>query len=120
MMRQRVQQILLSGLVAALAACAAPTTPVAEPRDEASCKAQGGNWRTVGMMQTEACEIRYPDAGKTCTDGSQCAGGMCLTDAATPENAGARTTGVCQPTNMTFGCFSEVKDGVTQPGLCAD
>lgn len=119
MVRRRIRQICLGGMVAALTACAGPA-PVAEPGDEATCKAQGGNWQTVGMMQTEACEIRYPDAGKTCTDGSQCTGGMCLTDAATPETAGARTTGVCQPTNMIFGCYSEVRDGVTQPGLCAD
>ena len=42
------------------------------------CRAQGGNWQRVCMMGSLACVKPYADAGKACTDGSECAGKRCL------------------------------------------
>lgn len=106
----------------ALAGCAqtstavtpAATMPVA-PETEEGCKAAGGSWGRVGMMGTLACTMPAPDAGKACSDSDECAG-QCWSDAA----PGTTAKGMCQPTNMPFGCHSEVKGGVVQPALCAD
>lgn len=44
----------------------------------AQCQAAGGRWQRVCMMGTLACVKPYADAGKACSDGSQCAGRRCL------------------------------------------
>lgn len=86
------------------------------PKDEASCKQQGGTWGKVGLAQFLACTIKTADGGKSCTDSSQCER-SCLTDSGA---AGQSSTGYCQYSNNRFGCFSEVVKGVAQPGLCVD
>lgn len=122
---------LLLGAFLGLAACAGPApaasapaaaaTPQAkpqmpaEPANEADCVAAGGQWGRVGLAGIEACTMPSPTAGKQCTDSSECAG-SCWSDAA----PGSKAHGYCQPTNMPFGCHSEVVDGVVQPALCAD
>ena len=119
--------LILAGALAVLTACASPPPPVetagpamAEPTDAASCKAAGGDWHPVGLLQAEACEIPYPDAGKVCTDNDQCAG-QCWAEGVSPfEEAGQKGTGRCQPTNMPFGCHSDLVGGIVQPGLCVD
>ena len=94
---------------------AAANWPPPHDMTEAECKVAGGNWGPVGLMGTPACTLKSPDAGKQCSDSSECAGD-CWSDGA----PGSKGTGFCQPTNMPFGCHSEVKDGVVQPALCAD
>lgn len=106
-----------------LAACAGhtkvsqPAQTEWPPREmtQAECAVAGGNWGPVGLMQVEACTLRAPDAGKQCSDSSECAG-ACWSDGA----PGSKGTGYCQPTNMPFGCHSEVREGMVQPALCAD
>ena len=109
-----------------LAACAQTAPPVAtapqakpempaDPATEAECLAARGKWGPVGLMGTPACTMTSPTAGKVCSDSKDCAG-QCWADAP----AGTRTTGMCQPTNMPFGCHSELVAGVVQPALCAD
>lgn len=116
--------ILAAALV--LAACAQKTAvappastewPPSQDMTEAECKIAGGNWGPVGLMGTPACTLKSPDAGKQCSDSSECAGD-CWSDSVAA--VGSRSTGVCQPTNMPFGCHSEVKGGVVQPALCVD
>lgn len=82
---------------------------------ESECTAAGGSWGRVGLMGTLACTQPSPTAGKECTDSEQCAG-MCWSNGP----AGSQGKGMCQPTNMPFGCHSEMKGGVVQPALCAD
>lgn len=95
-------------------ATAKPEMP-AEPTNDAACVAAGGKWGPVGLMGTPACTLPSPTAGKQCSDSSECAG-SCWTDQA----PGSKGAGYCQPTNMPFGCHSEVVNGVAQPALCAD
>lgn len=72
--------------------------------------------KPVGRAQTVRCVLNYADAGKLCTDSSQCQGD-CLGEAseATPPNQGR-----CAPTSNRFGCRTEIKNGVAQPTLCID
>ena len=108
----------------------APAGPVAEApaaapeqivaTDEASCKTQGGDWRPVCRMQQPACITTFPDAGKACTDGSQCAGD-CLASAEGGFAAGgSAATGVCASDNDPCGCKQKIEDGKATAAVCAD
>ncbi|NBW08560.1 MAG: hypothetical protein EBR82_11095 [Caulobacteraceae bacterium] len=87
------------------------------------CAAAGGTIQTSGgMLPGQMCKVRTPDAGKTCTDNDQCAG-RCLYWDKTPGvhgREGARVTGQCEPSNGTFGCFAEVRNGRLTGYLCVD
>lgn len=129
---------LLGAIVAAvaLAACAAPQTagkaadaPAADApvvkeaynealsTDPAACKAKNGEIQRVCMLGKPMCVISYKDAGKSCTDSSQCSG-RCQTEGGAPPNQPA--TGTCQPTSNPCGCFQLVEKGVAGYPLCAD
>lgn len=86
--------------------------------DKSQCEARGGTVQGVGMFATPACVIPYPDAGKSCSDKSDCRG-MCK---ANPEaDVGTPATGTCQlDSHDIFGCYNEVKDGVVVAGMCFD
>jgi len=77
------------------------------------CLEKGGTWQKWGMLQKEYCQIPAPDAGKSCTDGSQCSLGSCISESGT-------LPGACQTYKNIFGCFTFVEDGELGPVLCAD
>ena len=105
-----------------LTACAdEPATVADAPREEPTlenCARLGGYVQRVGLLGREACVVTYKDAGKACTDGSQCEGD-CWGEAR-PFAPGEPAKGTCQPTNMPFGCNSRVNNGVASPVLCVD
>ncbi len=122
---------ILAAMVLMLAACAQPaTTPAAaEPEapakvdwqaasSPAQCAAISGTWRPICMMGTPACVVTYADAGKACTDSSQCSG-QCVTSgmSAPPESA---ATGICTANSDPCGCFQLVENGKAGYPLCAD
>ncbi len=118
------QFVIAAAILFGVAACAdkaAIAPPAAKPQSmpyaetEVECQAAGGKWGPVGLMGVEACTLDAPDAGKVCSDSSECVG-ECWSTA----EIGSKATGYCQPTNMPFGCHASVKDGVVQPALCAD
>lgn len=117
-----LRSIFLVTILPGLAACTVEVTRqnqgpavMVTPQTAVECAAAGGEWGPVGLMRTEACTLKSPDAGKVCSDSSECAG-SCWSD----EAPGSKAAGFCQPTNMPFGCHSEVRDGIVQPALCAD
>ncbi|MCC4608743.1 hypothetical protein [Xanthomonas campestris] len=91
--------------------------PRAASADTAACTAKGGQLRPVGRMQTVRCIVPYADAGKTCSDNSDCSGD-CLATSIVPT--GAATTGTCQRDSDRFGCRQEVIGGKGQAALCID
>lgn len=107
-----------------------PARPVPETTtDVAACSARGGEIRRIGRLQAPTCVVRYADAGKRCTDGSQCLGD-CRAEADMPapptsSAAPARTPvpatreGRCQADSNPFGCYTRLEggEGVT---LCVD
>ncbi|MBO9717066.1 MAG: hypothetical protein J7507_09710 [Pseudoxanthomonas sp.] len=96
-----------------LAGCATP--PVV---DRAECAARGGTVRSVGMFATPACVIPYPDAGKACSDASECQG-VCMAEAGAV--VGDFAIGTCQRDNRdVFGCYHEIEKGVVVGGMCVD
>ncbi|MBB4131797.1 hypothetical protein GGR62_002600 [Xanthomonas campestris] len=68
-------------------------------------------------MQTVRCVVPYADAGKACTDNSDCSGD-CLATSIVPT--GTATSGTCQRDSDRFGCRQEVVGGLGQAALCID
>jgi hypothetical protein len=102
----------------------APAEPAPEPAptpvaDEASCKTAGGDWRPICRMQKPACVMTYKDAGKSCTDGSQCEGGKCVAEVTT-ATPGTAAAGKCVVNSDPCGCTTLITDGKTAATLCAD
>ncbi|WP_173426917.1 hypothetical protein [Xanthomonas phaseoli] len=99
------------------AAANAPQPPHTVSADAAQCTAKGGQLRPVGRMQIPRCIVPYADAGKTCTDNSDCSGD-CLATSIVPT--GAAATGTCQRDSDRFGCRQTVVGGRGQAALCID
>ncbi len=115
--------IALVAISLVLAACnnTASNSPKSKPKgpisSEADCTKAGGQWKQVGLAGSLACVLKTKDAGKSCTDSSQCEE-RCL--AIVDEKDSTKMIGQCQTTNQPFGCFAEMKNGVAQPPLCID
>jgi len=77
------------------------------------CLAKGGVWQKWGLAQLEYCQIPSQDAGKSCTDSSQCTYYKCI-------STSGKVPGKCATYKNTFGCFSIIENGKVQQALCAD
>ena len=111
---------LAAGLVlAACAPTAAPTAsaPPSAQAQAAACTAKGGAMQPVGKAQIPVCVIPYADAGKACTDKSQCEG-QCVLEG--NLEAQGPVTGACQKTNRQFGCYARVVNGKATAAICVD
>ena len=121
---------ILAAAALLLAACAQPAAtpateaPVAEKIDwqaaqnAEQCGAIGGNWRPICMMGKPACVVPYKDAGKSCSDSSECSGQCVTTSTGTPPESATR--GVCTANSDPCGCFQLVEKGKAGYPLCAD
>ena len=124
-------RMILASLVLALAACtqAAVTATAPEVTQEApakvdwqaaqtaeQCSTIKGEWRPVCMMGKPACVVTFADAGKSCSDSSECSG-RCQTSGAQP---GTEVRGQCTKTSDPCGCFQLVTNGKADYMLCAD
>lgn len=111
----------------------APTkpTPAAMPEmtnpkefndaDRDACAAEGGNYEMAGRLGWMRCTQSFEDAGKVCTDSSDCMG-KCLTDKEIEfdEETGPKaTTGTCAANDNPFGCYTMVNDGIPST-ICVD
>ena len=85
--------------------------------DAAACAAQHGAIQPVCLLGTRMCVINFTDAGKTCSDSSECQG-RCL--AVPKAERQESVTGKCSPSNNPCGCISIVTKGVASPVMCID
>jgi hypothetical protein len=76
--------------------------------EEKACKKSGGKWQPVGARQSMACITTYLDAGKSCTDGSECQGGCVQVSGFRP---GDPILGKCKENNNQFGGNHYLKNG---------
>ena len=86
--------------------------------DQEKCSSEGGTIRGVGMFGTPACVIPFPDAGKACSDKSECQG-LCKA----PDSAlvGSSAIGTCQrDTHDMYGCYNKIERGLVVGGVCLD
>ncbi len=82
------------------------------------CQKQGGSLQKQGMAQCYTCTIEYADAGKVCSDASDCQG-ACL-NYNKVVSAGMTTKGQCAKTNSSFGCYQVIEKGVAKHAMCVD
>lgn len=101
--------------------CAPPPRERAFSNARVICEAEGGFF----IEALEACELPASDAGKICSDSSDCEG-LCKAKPS-PEEISAiaagnriKTSGACSATKNFFsGCFYVVEEDVVER-LCAD
>lgn len=86
-------------------------------KNPAACARAGGEYfERVCLAQQPMCVIPYPDAGRTCSDSSECAG-----DCMAVKNYDGRTyKGECEDNNIPCGCRAIVKNGFVIDGICID
>ncbi|WP_436356054.1 hypothetical protein [Brevundimonas sp. CEF1] len=87
--------------------------------EASACAARGGEMQQVGRARTWQCVVKYADAGKRCTDASQCQG-QCEISGNSGIAPGAAAAGQCQADSNRFGCRTTVKDGKAEATLCID
>ena len=132
-----MRKLIIAAAFVVLAACAAKTdttdasaTPppaqsaAATPGDSTdltNCAARGGVVDTVGRMQRQVCRVPYADAGKACSNKSDCTA-RCILDReeGDSEPANGPVTGKCQQYQTQFGCFTEVDGGQAKATICVD
>ena len=91
------------------------------PADVAACVKRGGVLQPEGLsgyIDGGLCTRSFRDAGKVCSDGSQCLSHRCQSDdrrAATGEAVGR-----CRATDYPFGCQALVSKGRAAPAVCVD
>ncbi len=87
------------------------------------CEAAGGSVELTGLTRSPRCVVPTADAGQVCSDSSDCEGRCLLEDweGERPPRLGTRATGVCEASNLTYGCFAEVRRGrIASTFLCVD
>jgi hypothetical protein len=87
-----------------------------------ACEGAGGEFLGGCPNAPQACVARYSDAGRQCTDSSQC-DGLCLTEASeapfsfsdskTPNfpAEGSKVVGRCQTSSFHCGSIQQVESG---------
>lgn len=82
-----------------------------------TCQQAGGRWQTSGILRIYGCLLPAKDAGKICTDDSQCQYNCNARSGEKPE-PGQPATGQCQANNTYTGCYIEIRDGRARPEFC--
>ena len=108
--------IVVSAVFAAVSTADAQSQP--QSQEATDCAAKGGTLQVFGRMIEPRCIIPYKDAGKVCTDKSECEGQCWATD--TKPGPDGMLQGKCQPTNMFYGCNRHLVKGQAMPVLCVD
>lgn len=110
-------------LMLTLSATSAPAVAqkLMSSAEKAACTATGGRVAKAGLLGHDTCVRQMPDAGKQCTDGTQCKAGACFFDERKKRpKYGRRAAGICPATNFGFGCGTRIERGIVQLTLCTD
>ena len=119
-----MRNFLAALVCAACVACAHNSDlPVVKPdqpspaASEQECVARSGNWGFHGATEVPGpfCALPTTDAGKSCTDFSDCQGHCLAADQALP---GKRAIGTCAPSYYPGACFNMVEDGKASGLIC--
>jgi len=106
------------------AGAASKSSPVVDTQP--ACESAGGQWLPDCSPNAPRCLMPYADAGKQCTDSSECESNMCITDleevctagegckAPHVPKPGESASGICKRNNERCGSFIEIKGGLAQ------
>ncbi len=81
------------------------------------CKSMNGTWTRDGTLFFFGCLRPASDAGKACTDSSQCEF-HCNAPKGQKPAPGQSSIGQCQATNSYKGCHIEIVNGVARKEFC--
>lgn len=93
--------------------------PVATAEERAACTAVGGDIVRDGLAGYDRCRQYFSDAGKSCTDSTDCLG-RCDVPPNTSVDLDQPVTGQCTANDSPFGCYQSVTDGSAAPPICVD
>ena len=82
------------------------------------CKEKGGYIKKVCMRGVSFCIEDHLDAGKQCSDSTECAGDCRIEKKFVKANS--ESSGFCSINNDPCGCFQSIEKGIAQPILCID
>ncbi len=85
----------------------------------AGCDARGGVLSRGAFGETY-CKIEFRDAGRACTDSSECLGGCIVLSGGMHALGGAKLSGVCKSTNVQYGCAEYLQRGRVVRSECID
>lgn len=108
------------GAIFALIKTIIHTTSTQDLTTETGCLAAGGTWGAAGLFGTLSCNVPTKDAGKVCTDNSQCEAGCVYIGLEKAEADNVGQQGTCKAYTSPFGCWSYITNGVIKPGICVD
>ncbi|AMT97006.1 MULTISPECIES: hypothetical protein [Psychrobacter] len=83
------------------------------------CLAKGGEYTKEGRLQAYRCVQQFSDAGKSCSDSSECQGKCTNSDTAI-EAGKTNVKGTCAANDTPFGCRQTIEGGVAKGFLCVD
>ena len=85
----------------------------------AGCDARGGVISRGAFGETY-CKIEFRDAGRACTDSSECLGGCIVLSGSLHALGGAKLSGVCKSANVQYGCAEYLQRGRVVRSECID
>ena len=115
---QQVQQIEKPAAVSKPTPSPTPiSSPIPPPSDRISCEQAGGKWGSWRDMlnATPECNLPTSDAGKECTDSSQCES---YCQAEEGAKRGDQASGRCYEWKSVYTCMQEVRGGVVDVTWC--
>ena len=88
------------------------------PTTREVCEERGGIWGKFGLLEIDQCNLLASDAGKACSDHSDCESVCVSEDSVAPESV---ESGVCFGRTIVLGtCLNYVEAGIAQGILCVD
>lgn len=92
----------------------------ATPDERARCEAAGGVVEKAGRLGWEQCVQTFADAGKPCSGSEDCIGECRLGQPVDDVPPGTPVTGVCQASDVRFGCYARIENSKIMATLCVD
>ena len=92
---------------------------IAKKRED--CVKNGGIFQVAGRAGGWICITEFADAGKECSDGSECLGKACyIYDRESTPKIGEPAHGLCRRDSNPFGCHARVINGQFAGYRCVD
>lgn len=96
------------------------------PETKKDCDGRGGKWGIIGGSQKYICNLPTSDAGKRCSNKSDCEG-SCIAELSTEDEAKLKVSkevltldGICTPYIFNVGCHPFVSNGKIDGITCVD
>lgn len=103
-----------------------PATGEFLPETKKDCDGRGGKWGRIGLSQKDICNPPTSDAGKRCSNKSDCEG-SCIAQLSVEDEEKLKASkevlildGICTPYIFNVGCQPFVSNGKIEGITCVD